>query len=355
MAPDFLVSLVGDQNLADWITRLGIILGLVIVFLIFRRLLLFLLQPIQHLLNKLVGEELGESVIRGIYPPLQFILTIFWIFVVLDLAQINFSPRVTEIGFTIGNALILVGIFWAIYRMVNVLALFLQQRIDLSDNDLLDLNTMRVANQIAEVVVVVIAFAVIMDEIGYNLNGLLAGVGLTGLAVALAAQAALANWIGYLSIISDSPFEIGDTIHVDEYEGVVEDLGFNRTRVRRGDQSLVSIPNKVLADSVIINWTRLSKRQAKILVRVEYDTPAYKLREAMAEMLLILQNDERVVHDGTEQVQFVDFGEWSLDIEVSCYLRVKTTSIFQSQKQEVLIMIMDVLDKYEVKRAILPG
>jgi MscS family membrane protein len=167
-----------------------------------------------------------------------------------------------------------------------------------------------------------IGFAVILQSWGYNVTGFVASLGIGGLAFALAAKDTAANLFGSLVIFGDKPFEIGDWIKTDEVEGTVEDIGIRSTKVRTFAQALVHVPNATLANSAIINWSRMGKRRIKMNVGLTYETTEAQMRTIVEQIRSMLQGHEEI-DQSTLFIHFTDYSESSLDI--FCYFFTKTT------------------------------
>ena len=126
--------------------------------------------------------------------------------------------------------------------------------------------------KIIRFVIYVIAIFLIITELGINLNGLIAGFGITGLIVTLAAQDTAKNLFGGVVIFLDKPFVVGDWIQFDKYEGTVEDITFRSTRIRTFENSVVNVPNSVLSNTSINNWSRMEKKKIQMhtMPRIRY-------------------------------------------------------------------------------------
>ena len=124
-----------------------------------------------------------------------------------------------------------------------------------------------------------IAGFIVITELGFNLNGIVAGLGIGGVIITLAAQDTAKNLFGGLVIFLDKPFIVGDWIQMEDFEGTVEDITFRSTRVRTFENSLVNIPNSIISNSSIINWSKMEKRRYKTNLCVEIDTPLDKLQK----------------------------------------------------------------------------
>ena len=126
--------------------------------------------------------------------------------------------------------------------------------------------------KIIRAIIYIIAGFIVITLLGFNLNGLVAGLGIGGVIVTLAAQDTAKNLFGGLVIFLDKPFIVGDWIQMDKYEGTVEDITFRSTRVRTFENSVVNIPNSIISNSSIINWSKMEKRRYKTNLCIEIDT-----------------------------------------------------------------------------------
>ncbi|MVB10513.1 Mechanosensitive ion channel [Caprobacter fermentans] len=190
----------------------------------------------------------------------------------------------------------------------------------------LDVNTDGVLfpflSKILRFIILCLAFLIIAQEWNYSISGLLAGLGLGGLAFALAAQDMLSNLFGGLVIFLDRPFTIGDWIQADDTEGTVEDINFRSVKVRTFSQAVVTIPNSKLVDRPVTNYSRMGKRKVSFTVGLKYGTTERQLR-ACADRIrqMLLQNEE--IDPDTVIVAFNSIGESSLDLML--YFFTKTT------------------------------
>jgi MscS family membrane protein len=153
----------------------------------------------------------------------------------------------------------------------------------------------------------------IAQGLGADVGAFLAGLGIGGLAFALAAQDTLANFFGSVVVAIDQPFKLGETVLIGSRQGVVEDIGLRSTRLRLQDQSLAVIPNKTVAAEAIQNLSRFTGRRAEQTIGLTYDTTPEQMEQIVAELRQIVLA-EPSVDAATVQVYFIDYGESSLDI-----------------------------------------
>ncbi|NOG50552.1 MAG: mechanosensitive ion channel family protein [Chloroflexi bacterium] len=159
-----------------------------------------------------------------------------------------------------------------------------------------------------KIFIVAIGGVIILQEFGYDVTGLIAGLGVGGLALSLAAQDTVANLFGFASIIGDSPFSLGDYIRTPDVEGTVEHVGVRSTRVRQSDETLITIPNNVLANSAISNFSRMPRRRIDFTVGVTYRTTAAQMR-VLLDRLRTLLKAWPSADPSTVQVYFSKFND----------------------------------------------
>lgn len=195
-----------------------------------------------------------------------------------------------------------------------------------------------------------LALIVILQEWEYDINGFIAGLGLGGLAFALAAKDTIANIFGGVVIIMDKPFSIGDWIKSSEVEGVVEDINFRSTRIRTFDQALITLPNSILANASIINWSKMGKRRISFNLGVMYSTPKEKL-EACVQSIHRMLVEHPEVHKETILVAFDRFNDSSLDIHLYFFTHTTVWADYMKVKEDINFKIMDILEKNGVSAA----
>jgi MscS family membrane protein len=200
---------------------------------------------------------------------------------------------------------------------------------------------------------IVIAIGLLMragDELGFPAYSMLAGLGVGGLAVALAARDSLANLFGSVLIMFEKPFRVGHRIRLSSSEGVVEDVGYRSTRIRTADNSLLSIPNDTIVNATVENLTMRTMFRQRLLVQVTYDTTRDKL-EALADGIRQLIGDHPMTNKDNFHVRFNDFGESSLNVLIIFYLIVPDYAAELREREDVLLKIMDLAKELGVEFA----
>ena len=185
------------------------------------------------------------------------------------------------------------------------------------------------------------------DDLGFPAYSVLAGLGVGGLAVALAARDSLANLLGSLLIMLEKPFRIGHYIKVGGTEGTVEDVGFRSTRIRTPDNSLISIPNNTVVNTSVENLSLRAMRRQRFFVQVTYDTPRDKL-EQLADGIRKIILDHPFTNKLNFEVRFNNFNESSLDVLVMFHLTVENYTSELREREAILLQIMDLAQELGV-------
>ena len=204
--------------------------------------------------------------------------------------------------------------------------------------------------KIIRAVIYIIAAFIVFTILGINLNGLVAGVGLGGVIVTLAAQDTAKNLFGGLVIFLDKPFVVGDWIEMSPYEGTVEDITFRSTRVRTFENSLVNIPNSVISNSSIVNWSKMEKRRYKMHLCIELDTPLEKLERFMERVREMLQQRD-AIFDETIMVRFDEIVDNGINILISSYTDSVDYSSYLAEIENINKKIMKILREEDIELA----
>ena len=206
------------------------------------------------------------------------------------------------------------AILWYLYRLVDVADHYLRQLAARSDNDLDDSVADVVRKALRVFILVVGALFIGNNVLAWNLTALLASAGVLGLAVAFAAQDTIANFFGTLMLLLDKPFRLGERVILGDAEGPVEAIGFRSTRIRTLDGHQVSIPNKDVANSAIVNVGRRPHIKRVSNLGVTYDTPVAKVERAVEIVRNILHNHKGMDPEFPPRVYFTEFNDYSLNI-----------------------------------------
>ncbi|MGW8269793.1 MAG: mechanosensitive ion channel family protein, partial [Burkholderiales bacterium] len=180
------------------------------------------------------------------------------------------------------------------------------------------------------------------SRLGIPVYGIVAGLGVGGLAIALAAQPTIENLIGGLNLFADKPIRVGEFCRYGEGLGTVEAIGIRSTRIRGIDRTLTTIPNAALAKMPIVNLTRRDQMLIHTVIGLRYETTPEQLRYILIKLRELLLGHPRV-HPDPARARFIGFGASSLDIEVFAYVMTSDWNVFLGIREDILLRVMDII------------
>lgn len=230
--------------------------------------------------------------------------------------------------------LIVLGI---LFKLINVLEVKLKTKFAKNKNDQI-IQFIPGLSRILKFVVFFIMLAAFLQNHGYSVSSLIAGFGITGLAVGFAANATIANVFGTIAILSDKSYRVGDYIEVGTIEGTVDDINLRSTKIRTLDNKLITVPNGNIAGGDIVNVSRIHKRRFFETFGITYDTDNQKLERAIKIIEDIFQKDEDVYND---YIVFLDeLADSSINIKAQAYVRTKDLNKFRKIKERLMLEIV---------------
>ncbi|NUO19597.1 mechanosensitive ion channel family protein [bacterium] len=233
------------------------------------------------------------------------------------------------------SATIFIG-FWLVVRLVSGFIKSAEDKTRESNPQLA--GVLPLGRKTLVVVMWILATLIALQNLGYSVASLLAGIGIGGAALAFAAKDTLANFFGSLVIFVDKPFAIGDWVKVGAIEGTVEEVSLRVTRVRTFERSLITIPNQDLTTKPIENFTRMEKRRVRFEIGVTYDTPVEKIESGIARIRELIAADSEFHTEGTA-VYFTKFESSSLIILVQCFTVSTEYAMYMQARHRLLIAI----------------
>ncbi len=336
------------QNLIDQ-TVLGINMAqFVIAFFIFF-IALLLKRIIAHLFTKIIfkatqktSSQMDEMLLKNINKPAEFLVVIIGFYLALQILQLPTQPTdLDKLGRDIVQVLMTFNLAWFCFNMVALLEHWLLHWAKRTESTLDD-HLVPFIRKTLRVFIVFLAVLMLVQNLGYSISGLLASLGLGGLAIAMAAKDSLSNIFGSIMILLDRPFTIGDWIKVGDMEGTVDEIGFRSTRIRTFAKTVITVPNSVLMNMSIDNFSQMPKRRIKLTVGVTYDTTPSQMRQAVAAIKQMLRN-HAAIHQEFFLVNFTNFGASSLDIMVYCFTTSTKWEEYLDAREDVCLQIMETL------------
>ena len=281
---------------------------------------------------------LDAPAVRG---PLRVLLAVAGFRVALELA-----PPATLSRLFIERALAMIfalGLAWAGAVVVDLLAERWRVRLDPRVHGV-SYSVLPLGRQILKLSLFLFAILGVVSAWGYNTSTILAGLGVGGLAVALAAQKTIENLFGGISVIGDRPVLVGDVCRFGNETGTVMRIGLRSTRIRTADRTIISIPNSQFSSMALENISRRDKIWFHPTLNLRRDTTSDQLLDVLSSLREILKTHPKV-EAGTLPVRFVGVGPYSLDVEVVAYINTADYDEFLALQQELLLRMLQAVEK----------
>jgi len=284
--------------------------------------------------------KIDDKIIEALIPPIKFVPIILGVFFAGQYLEL--SEHFELFYSRLLRSMIAFAIFWSLYRATDPFSHTFKRL-----ERVLSPTMFNWIFRTVKTMFVFVGGAVILEIWGIAVGPLLAGLGLFGAAVALGAQDLFKNLIGGLTIIAEKRFHPGEWIKVDGVvEGVVEDIGFRSTRVRRFDKAPVHVPNSQLSDTVVTNFSRMTHRRIKWLVGVEYRTTIDQLKIIRDGITEYIEENEAFA-PGDEVSTFVridSFNNSSIDFLIYCFTKTTVWGEWLEIKENFALAIKDIVE-----------
>ena len=315
---------------------------LLILGLLMRRVIPRLFQGLLSKYARSSRFHWDNDLVELIPKPLSYVVQLGIWYVTATVLTLPQSPlnirRIVFQGFEIA---LWVMLTWVFFRLIDVVTRVLDRAADRTDTKLDD-QLVPLIRKATKVLLAVIITVMVLQNLDIEVTSLIASLGIGGLVLALAAKDTVANFFGSVVVFTDQPFQIGDWIEVGGVEGIVEEVGFRTTLIRKFDKSLVYMPNQVFTASSIKNYSRREVRRIKFSVGLGYDTTPDQMRAFLEGVRELLKNLEGITEDTA--VAFNEMGASSLNVLVMCYSRSSVWTEYMAVQQELFLKIMDLVE-----------
>ena len=319
-----------------------IIIGFIIflVFYVLRRLFArFIISKLNKLVSK-TSTKIDNTVVEVIEGPLKFLPIVLGFFIATS--YIELSIEVQNFIDLLNRTLITVFIFWLLHQLVIPFSYIIKNFEDKISKPLVNWTLKGL-----EIIIIVLGTVAVLELWGIKVGPVIAGLGLFGVAVALGAQDLFKNLISGIMILMEKRFTIGDVILVsNEVEGVVEQIGFRSTLVRRFDSTPVMIPNYKFAEQSVTNYSRRHHRRIRWLIGLEYKTNVDQLKKIRDQIsTLIKENKDFAKNENSGFFVRIDsFSDSSIDMLVQAFTVTNDWSEFLKIKEELAVSIIEIVE-----------
>lgn len=261
----------------------------------------------------------------------------------LSLVQLNMRGSVGNAIELAVTAVVYVAGAWLAWRSAPVAAEAIIASPQIAPESI-DAHLIRICTRLLGIILGAMLLAKGADQLGVPVYGIVAGLGVGGLAIALAAQPTIENLIGGLSLFADKPVRVGDLCRCGTDEGTVEAIGLRSTRIRGEDRTLTTIPNAALSKMSIENFAERDRLLLQSVIGIRYETSPEQLRYLLVRIRELLLGHPRV-HSDTLRVRLVGFGASSLDIEVFAYVMTRNKGEFLAIREDLWLRVMDIVEQ----------
>ena len=282
---------------------------------------------------------LDDLIVESVHRPLRLTATLYLFLAGSYWLRLDVPVQRFLVGVSRGLTILLVT--WVCLRLVDILTRAARERMVREERraavSMLDLGC-----RVAKVLIVALGLLGLLQNLGFNVSGIVAGLGLGGVALAFAAQKTVENLFGGVSLSLDQPIRVGDFCRYGSGMGTVEDVGLRSTRVRTLERTVVSVPNGQLAAIEIENFADRDRFRLFTTIGVRYETSPDQVRRLVGSIRESLAAHPKVVRDPL-RVRFVGFGPSSLDIEIHTYVETRDVEEFYAVREELFLGIMDLV------------
>lgn len=348
----FLNQVIFGNTIKSYLLFFGILLfGLILKRIISKYLGKLLFVFFQRLSKEIKVDKFLEMLLK----PIEFLITVLILYLAVNqlsypLNMVVFKRTVEKVAYTVKlievlDKLFLFLIIFSSFRILLRIADFISHvfayRASLTKSKTDD-QMVPFLKELSKIVIIIVGVFVEMGAVfNMNIAAIIAGLGIGGIAIALAAQDTLQNLLGSFTIFADKPFVVGDLVRISGYDAVVEKVGFRSTVMRTSDKNLVIIPNKKMVDSPLENLTRQNLRRVKFNIGLLYGTSSDTIKKIVDEIKQYINNRQETNAD--THVNFDSFGDSSLNIQVIYYTEIVDYTIYMSIKEEINFKIMEIV------------
>ena len=294
------------------------------------------------------AKEIKES---AFFKPLKLFFIILGIYLAILFLKVplNISEPTMQMVTTIFKIISVIAFAIALAKSFTIQSSLIKKMKKTSKRELDDA-TIEFILKIVRVLIYIIAIFVVLALLKIDLTGLIAGLGIGGVIVTLAAQDTAKNLFGGVVIFLDKPFNVGDWVQMDAYEGTIEDITFRTTRIRTFENSLLNVPNSIISNASVINWSKMQTRRYKANLRIDFNTSIEKLERVKARIEEMLKERESIVDDATI-IRYDNINENGINMLIYTYTDSINYASYLSEVEKINFKIMRIMEEEKVKLA----
>ncbi|HEB82231.1 MAG TPA: mechanosensitive ion channel family protein [Gammaproteobacteria bacterium] len=279
-----------------------------------------------------------ERVRKFVVGPLRFLILV----IIVRLSFDMISPSMTARAIFEARTLLILAVYWVSLSLVDLVFYRLAEHMRRNgQKDAVVL--LKPAATGVKIIVATIAIISWLDNLGYEVTTIVAGLGVGGIAVALAAQKSLENLIGSIMIYASQPVRVGDFCQFGKFSGTVEEIGLRSTQLRTLARTVVHVPNALFASAEIENYTQRDKILYRTRLRLDYSVGPDKLRKVLEDIRAYIDKQD-FIDEENSRVRFLEFGEYAQELELYVYIKTREFSEYLGYREEVNLDIRDIIE-----------
>ncbi|MBU1667918.1 mechanosensitive ion channel family protein [bacterium] len=308
-------------------------------FLMLRKLFATLTIKVLQPLAQRTKTYYDDRILSALKGPISFIFVTIGVRLFFALLFLE-TPFINKLI----DSMIIFNIFWALYALIHALRGAIYHFTEQFNPEL----SHEVGNFLLNIIrgiLIAIGLGTVLQTWGINVTGLVAGLGIGGLAFALAAKDTAANLFGSIALLLDKSIRIGEWIKIDNVEGTVEDIGMRTTKIRSFQKSLITLPNQMIANSPIENFSRRGIRRIKMTIGLTYDAKSEQIEKIILDIKTMLRNHEGIAQNETMLVNFTTFDDSSLGILIYTFSKTSNWEKYLSIQEDINLKIMKIIEE----------
>jgi len=325
-----------DTSLWRWIALLLLAAAVAALSTLVSRLVLLWLAPAL----KRGAPRMGASLLDVLVGPVRILLAVAGFRA--GVAWIDPSPALSLYLGHAAGLLFFCALAWLGMRVVDLLIVRLRTVLG-GKHQNFTYSVLPLASRLVKIVIAAMVAAALLSSWGYNTGAILTGLGVGGVALALAAQKTIENLFGGVAVITDRPVSIGDFCKFGNQVGTVEDIGLRSTRIRTLDRTLLTVPNGQFSTMTLENFSKRDKMWFHLTLNLRRDTTSNQMRSLLESITQALKQNPKV-ETGPIPVRFVGVGTYSLDVEIFAYILTLDGDDFTRIQQELFLLILDQVE-----------
>jgi MscS family membrane protein len=321
------------------IWQLVMLVGIFLIAFIISYAITFPIIKILQIKNILAEHRIQKFLVG----PIRFLIAVLILRALFD----TIAPSLVARALFEAQTLLIISVAWIAIGLIGFIVSRLADRMKRNgQTDAVVL--LKPAATSLKLIIILIALLTWFDNLGYELTALIAGLGVGGVAVALASQKSLENLIGSITIYAAQPVKVGDLCQFGTTVGKVEEIGLRSTQLRTLSRTVVHIPNALFSNNSIENLTQRDKIQYRCRLKLSYNVTPTQIRAVLARIRDLITQDEHI-DSGDSRVRFVEFGEYAQELELYIFITTTNFTQYLEYREDINLAIVDIIDQEGVK------